>query len=69
MHVAPGTVRNVLSEANFDQLVQQGSFDSVRLIPAALNGLEKSMGKKRRKYLHSIPEGVGVIGEKRRVRR
>jgi hypothetical protein len=45
MHVAPGTVRNVLNEADFDQQVQQGRLDSVRLIPAAINGLEKSMGK------------------------
>jgi hypothetical protein len=42
MHVAPGTVRNVLNEADFDQQVQQRRLDSVRLIPAAINGLEKS---------------------------
>jgi uncharacterized membrane protein len=64
MHVALGTVRNVLNEADFDHLLQQGRFDSVRLIPAAINGLEKSMGKGDGTTCIRFLEGVGVIGEK-----
>lgn len=63
MHVAPGTVRNVLNEADFDQQVQQGRLDSVRLIPAAINGLEKSMGKGDGSTCIRFLESVGVIGE------
>jgi uncharacterized membrane protein len=63
MHVAPGTVRNVLNEADFDQQVQQGRLDSVRLIPAAINGLEKSMGKGDGSTCIRFLEGVGIIGE------
>jgi hypothetical protein len=64
MHVAPGTVRNVLDEADFDQQVQQGRLDSGRLIPAAINGLEKSMGKGDGSTCIRFLEGVGVLGEK-----
>ena len=63
MHVAPGTVRNILNEADFDQQVQQGRLDSVKLIPAAINGLRKSMGKGDGSTCIRFLEGVGVIGE------
>ena len=61
--MAPGTVRNVLNEVDFDQQVQQGRLDSVRLIPAAINGLEKSMGKGDGSTCIRFLEGVGVLGE------
>jgi hypothetical protein len=63
LHVSRDTVAKVLTEAEFDSAVEKGRFATVRLIPAAINGLEKSMGKGDGSTCIRFLEGVGVIGE------
>jgi hypothetical protein len=62
--VAFNTVTKVLNENDFDRAVEQGRFDSVRLIPVALRGLEKSMGKGDGQVCTRFLENVGVLAEK-----
>ena len=63
LHVSRDTVAKVLTEADFDSAVEKGRFATVRLIPAAISGLEKSMGKGDGSTCIRFLEGVGVIGE------
>jgi hypothetical protein len=62
----------VLNEADFDKAVEQGRFNAAELIPTALQGLEKSMGKGDGQVCNRFLENVGVLAEKsgkRKIRR
>jgi hypothetical protein len=62
--VAIGTVTKVLNENDFDRAIEEGRFQSVRLIPIALNGLEKSMNKGDGQVCNRFLENVGVLAGK-----
>lgn len=62
--VAIGTVTKVLNENDFDRAIEEGRFQSVRLIPVALQGLEKSMSKGDGQVCNRFLENVGVLAEK-----
>jgi hypothetical protein len=61
--IAFNTVTKVLNENDFDRVVEQGRWDSVRLIPVALKGLELSMSKGDGNTCNRFLENVGVTGE------
>jgi len=61
--IAFNTVTKVLNENDFDRVVEQGRWDSVKLIPVALKGLELSMSKGDGSTCIRFLEGVGVLGE------
>lgn len=63
VHVAPGTVRKVLDEADFDQLIQQGRSDCAGLLPEAIEGLKRAFAKGEGATCYRFLEGMGVIGE------
>ena len=66
MHVAPGTVRKVLTEADFDQLIQQGRSDVMELVPDAIQGIKKACAKGDGSTAIRLLEGVSVLGPKPR---
>lgn len=63
VHVAPGTVRKVLDEADFDRLIQQSRSDCVGLLPLAQEGLKKAFAKGDGAACLRFLEGMGVLGE------
>ena len=61
--MAPGTVRKVLDEADFDQLVQQGRSDCAGLLPEAIKGLKRAFERGEGATCCRFLEGMGVLGE------
>jgi hypothetical protein len=63
VHVAPGTVRKVLDETDFDQLIEQGRNDCADLLPEAIKGLKRAFERGEGATCCRFLEGMGVLGE------
>ena len=63
LRVAPGTVRKVLDEADFNQLIQQGRSDCAGLLSEAIQGLKRAFERSEGATCCRFLEGMGVLGE------
>ena len=63
LHVAPGTVHNVLKEADFDEQILQSRSDCGNLLPQAIEGLKKAFAKGEGATCCRFLEGMNVLRE------
>ena len=62
--IAPGTVRAILSEADFAQVLSEARSSAARLLPKAIEHIEYELDKRKPGAGFRLLEGAGILGSK-----